>query len=165
MAYTICDVMCRVVGTTVYPRLVCSSSTCRAAVAASEPNVTLVEGRVVDVIMADDTNKVVGVKWVNSAGKTVETRAPLSVLADGYYSVLRKVRVRACTRRWAVLCIRGVTIGSLRRVCTMPCPSDSWIDQLLVRSFAVICPPLPARPICTSSCPQSSTPPRRTSLV
>lgn len=35
--------------------------------------------------------QVVGVKWVPASGKPTETRAALSVLADGYYSVLRKV--------------------------------------------------------------------------
>jgi 2-polyprenyl-6-methoxyphenol hydroxylase-like FAD-dependent oxidoreductase len=67
-------------------------------VASKEPNVTFVEGRVVDVVQGDaGKTHIRGVKWVNSSGKTVESLAPLSVLCDGYYSVLRKVcAVRVC---------------------------------------------------------------------
>ncbi len=64
-----------------------------------EPNVDLLVGRVTGVL-TDEGPHVVGVKWVDEAGAQQTSKAPLSVLSDGYFSVLRKVR-RA--RLWAGL--------------------------------------------------------------
>jgi hypothetical protein len=53
----------------------------------------MVEGRVTDVVMCkNDSKRIVGVKWVGTDGSANVSLAPLSVLSDGYYSVLRKVR-------------------------------------------------------------------------
>lgn len=60
----------------------------------AEPNIEYVEGNCTGVITTgDDSHHVTGVTWTDKSKVKHETHAALTVLGDGYYSVLRKVRL------------------------------------------------------------------------